>query len=671
MNVLQEPFKSLDQRAWQLRFASRDGLRAAADEILHLAPAGTLAEATGRYHFAVWAWQANEREASHTARGRAVQLFEQFDSMAGIANCRDLEALTERMAGNMAAAAALYQLNRNLPEWARTIAEQCVTCNGLGGVLLALAEHDECQRVWSIAVSLAQKAGNPGLEVSTLCNLGAWNITVCNFEDGRRLCQKAFELAERVFDVTQPSGMTTGWLNSGMNLLVALDNLGEHAEASLLAERILACEAHFPPGPIANYFVTFASIFLHTGDCERAEYFLCKSIAAGSAAADFALEQSVVQAEIWNERGNYVGARDLCARLLADAHFMQHYTSAQSLMRFYNAATRASEALGDFKAALFHQKTAFEKYEELVGKSARARRLTLEIQTELQRTEWQRDQALKLRRAAELEQARLAELNAALEAANAAKSGFLAAASHDLRQPVHAVSLLAETLATRLSNPSHRELLSRIQHSTAALQRLLSELLDISELDAGATAATISAFPISDFLLEIDAEFRDVAVSRNLQLRLAATDAWVVSDASHLRHIMRNLVTNALTYTERGGVLIAARLRGDALLLEVWDTGVGIAPEHLPHLFEEFYQVGNRARDRRKGLGLGLAVAKRRAALLKHPMAVRSRLGRGTVVRLTLPLAPTAVARLAQSPSADCAANADYEQCEQDQHPAA
>jgi signal transduction histidine kinase len=640
VNGLQEPFTWLDQQAWQLRYASRDGLRAVAEKMLSLAPADTIAEATGQYHFAVWAWQANERESSHTARRRAAQLFAQLEHVAGVANCRDLEALAERMAGNLAVAAALYQINRDLPETARTLAEQCVTCNGLGGVLLALAEHDECQRVWSIAVSLAQKAGNPGLEVSTLCNLGAWNITVCSFEDGRRLCQKAFELAETVFDVTQPSGMTTGWLNSGMNLLVALDSLGQHAEARVLVERILACEAHFPPGPIANYYVTFASVLLHAGDGERAEYFLRKSIAAGSAAADFALEQSVVQAELWNERGNYADTRDLCARLVADAQFMQHYTSAQSLMRFYNAATRASEALGDFETALRHQKTAFEKYEELVGKSARARRLTLEIQTELQRTEWQRDQALKLRRAAELEQARLAELNRALEAANAAKSGFLAAASHDLRQPVHAVSLLADTLATRLLEPPQSELVSRIQHSTAALQRLLSELLDISELDAGATTANINAFPISDFLLEIDAELREIAVSRNLQLRLAATDAWVVSDAHHLLRIVRNLVANALTYTEQGGVLIAARVRGGMLLLEVWDTGVGIAAEHLPHLFEEFYQVGNRARDRRKGLGLGLAVAKRLAALLKHPLEVQSRPGRGTVVRLTLPLTP-------------------------------
>jgi len=639
VNVLQDHLDALDKQAWQVRFTSRDGLRLLADEMLRLAPPGSIAEAIGHYHLAVWAWQVNEREQSLAARNHARQLFERLGDMAGIANCRDLEALAERVAGNHARAAALYKINRELPESSRTLAEQCMTCNGEGAVFLALAQHDECQRVWSVAVSLAQKADNPGLEVSTLCNLGAWNIAVCNFEDGRRLSERAFDLADRVFDLTRPGGMTTGWFNSGMNLLVALDCLGRHTEALSVATRLLAHEAHFPPAQIANYFVTFASALLHAGDIEKAEYFLRESVAAGGAAADFALEQSIVQAEIWNQRGRYADTRDLCARIANDGPESQRDVSANDLMRFHNAATFAYEALGDYEAALRHQKTAFEKYEELVGKSARARRLTLEIQTELQRTEWQRDQALKLRRAAELEQARLAELNSALEAANTAKSGFLAAASHDLRQPVHAVSLLADTLGTRLSDPSQNELVLRIQDSTAALQRLLSELLDISELDAGATVARTSAFPIGDFLLEIDAEFRDLAVSRNLQLRLAARDAWVVSDPQHLLRIVRNLVANALTYTERGGVLIAARVRADALLLEVWDTGVGIAAEHLPHLFEEFYQVGNRARDRRKGLGLGLAVARRLASLLGHSLEVRSRPGRGTLMRLTLPRA--------------------------------
>ena len=669
MNERQAQLAALDQQAWQVRFTSRDGLRALVDEMLRLATVGTLAEATARYHLAVWAWQANEIEQSHTARIRAAELFERLDDVAGAANCRDIEALAERISGNLSRAAELYQINRELPEAARTLAEHCMSCNGQGAVFLALAQHDNCQRVWSIALSLAEKAGNVGLEVSILCNLGAWNITVCNFEDGRRLCQRGFDLAEQVFDLRQPSGMTTGWLNSGMNLLVALDCLARHAEARLVAARLIAHEAHFPQAQIANYFVTFASAILHAGDVAQAEYFLRKSLAAGGAATDFALEQSIVRAEIWNERAQYADTAELCARVTEDVPALQRDVSAHDLMRFHTAATRANEALGNFATALAHQKTAFEKYEELVGKSARARRLTLEIQTELQRTEWQRDQALKLRRAAELEQARLAELNRALEAANAAKSGFLAAASHDLRQPVLAVRLLADTLAERLQNREQRDLVSRIGQSTQALHRLLAELLDISELDAGATPANIRAFPITDVLLALESEFHPIAATRGIELRLASHDAWVASDAAHLLRIMRNLLANALAYTERGGVLIAARVRGTTLLLEVWDTGIGIDARHLPHLFEEFYQVGNRARDRRKGLGLGLAIVKRLAALLRHPIEVRSRSGRGTVVRLTLPLVSASAECLAAAPP-ESAAGAEHHQAQQNQHPA-
>lgn len=640
-----EPLEVLDQRAWLARFESRSELRRLIDAMLRLAPRGSLGEAKGHYHHSVWAWQAGEHEKSRAARMQAVGIFERLGDVAGVANCRDMEALAKRTAGNHQRAIELYRINRDLPESARTTAEQCITCNGEGAALLALGQHDACQRTWSIAVALAQRAGNPGLEVSTLCNLAAWNIAICNFEDGRLLSHRAFDLAQQILNRTRPDETNSGWLNSGMNLLVALDCLARHEEARAVALRMLEMEVQFPPLQLANYYVTFASAMLHAGDTAQAEHFLQKSLASGHASPDFALEQSIVQAELWNQRGEFEKTDALCRRMLGNVTTAPGTVSAHDLMRFHNAARLANEALGNDQAALMHQKVAFERYEELVGRSARARRLTLEIQTELQRTEWQRDQALKQRRATELEQARLAQLNAALAAANAAKNRFLAAATHDLRQPVHAVSLLADTLATRLSEPAQHHLVERIQQSTTALQRLLGELLDISELDAGATTAGREAFPIGDLLVALDNEFRGLAADRQLQLRLTATDAWVVSDYRHLQRIMRNLLTNALNSTERGGVLVSARARNGELLLEVWDTGVGIAAEHIPHLFEPFYQVNNRARDRRKGLGLGLAVAKRLADLPGHPLAVRSRPGRGTVAKLVVPTAEQVVAR--------------------------
>ncbi len=641
MNDREDRLEALHEAAWQARFVDREELRSAADEIIRLASPGSLHEAHGHFHLAVWAWQNDESELAVAERIKAAKLYEQLDDVAGTANCRDLEALVERVAGNYARASALYKLNQDIAEPCRTPAERCMTCNGEGALYLAQGKHDECQRLWSIAVSLAQKAANPGLEVSALSNLGAFHIAVCNFEDGCVLSRRAFELADRVSNHDRPSSMTTGWFNSGMNLLVALDCLGHHVEAGALADRIASHEAHFPRGHAANYFASFASAKLHAGDIDLAERFLHRSVAMEDTGAARDLEQAILQAEIWNLRGEHQLARDLCATWDLRQTQLQGDASAYDLMRFHRAATRANEALRDFETAFRHEKFAFEHYEALVATSARARRLTLELQTELQRTEWQRDQARRLRIAAEHEQARLGDLNRALEAANAAKSSFLAAASHDLRQPVMAVSLLAEALTARSSDPVQIELATRIQHSSAALQRLLSELLDISELDAGAAAVSLQRFPISDCLIAIDSEFREIASKRSLDLRLAAGAQWVLSDRHYLLRILRNLVANAFSYTDRGGVLVAARRRNDSLLLEVWDTGVGIPAEHLPHLFEEFYQVGNRARDRRKGLGLGLAITKRLAALLNHPIEVKSRVGKGTLVRVTLPLCET------------------------------
>lgn len=637
MDTAQAALDALDRRAWQARFVSRSGLRSAVDAMLRLAPPGSPAAAKAHFHLAVSHWQANLHAESELARRHAEELFARHDHAAGLANCRDLEAQVARIAGHHAYALDLYRINRALPDAARTAAEHCVTCAGEGAVYMVTGEHDACQRVWSIAVSLAQRADNPGLEVSALSNLAAWNIGVCNFEDGRQLSQRAVDLADQTFDLSHPEDMMGSWFSSGMNLLVALDSLGRHTEARSVAARLLALQTHFSPSQRANYFVSFASAYLHAGEIDDAERFLHRSIETGGATPEFALEQSIVQAEIWNQRGQFAETKALCQKLMNDAPAALRGISAYDLMRFHNAATAANEAQGDYANGLLHQKIAFEKYEELVGTSARARRLTLEIRAELQRTEWQRDQALKHRIAAEAEQRRLAELNTALQAANTAKSGFLAAASHDLRQPIHAVSLLADTLATRLSEPIQRELVARIQHSTTALQRLLNELLDISELDAGATIAEMTHFPVGELLLNLDNEFRGVANSRNLQLRLAAIDVWTTSDRGHLLQIMRILLVNALNHTVRGGVLIAVRSRRGSVMLEVWDTGVGIAAEHLPRLFEPFYQVGNRARDRRKGFGLGLAIASRLANLLGHSLEVHSRPGRGTVARLILP----------------------------------
>ena len=241
--------------------------------------------------------------------------------------------------------------------------------------------------------------------------------------------------------------------------------------------------------------------------------------------------------------------------------------------------------------------------------------------------------------AAQLER-RVAERTRELERANAAKTRFIAAASHDLRQPVVSIGLLADLLRERPSAPAMQTLLDRLGDSVQALNALLKGLLDLSRFDAGAVpvrAARVALRPLLETV--VDAE-REAARRKGIALRLRVPPLQVHTDALLLEQILRNLVGNAVRYTERGGVLVGARRRGaDRVAVQVWDTGIGIAPESQALVFEEFVQLDNDARERSRGLGLGLSIVKRAAALLGAPLALRSRPGRGSCFGIELPFA--------------------------------
>jgi signal transduction histidine kinase len=216
------------------------------------------------------------------------------------------------------------------------------------------------------------------------------------------------------------------------------------------------------------------------------------------------------------------------------------------------------------------------------------------------------------------------------EAANRAKSQFLAAASHDLRQPLHALGLYAAVLEEKVNQPEVRELTRSINSSVDALENLFSAIMDISKLDAGVLEPSVSAFPIDAILERVRAEFGPPAAAKGLELRVHTCRRAVRSDPVLLQRIVNNLVANAVRYTDLGGIMVCCRRRGENVSVEVWDTGIGISRDELPRVFEEFYQVGNRERDRSKGLGLGLAIVRRLAELLGHSIEVRSRIGRGS-----------------------------------------
>ncbi len=221
--------------------------------------------------------------------------------------------------------------------------------------------------------------------------------------------------------------------------------------------------------------------------------------------------------------------------------------------------------------------------------------------------------------------------------ANQEKTRFLGSAVHDLRQPLHALGLFCAALDQRLQNLPERPLIKNMMASIEALETSFGAMLDISRLDAGVVHTAPQTFQVRDVFRRLYQQFGGDAEARDISLRFRAARRVICSDPQLLERVLANLVQNALRYTRRGGVLVAARRHGAGTALEVWDTGIGIAPEKLGLIFEEFYQIDNPERDRSRGLGMGLAIVRRLCDLLAHPLEVHSRPGKGTMFRIIVP----------------------------------
>jgi signal transduction histidine kinase/CheY-like chemotaxis protein len=231
-----------------------------------------------------------------------------------------------------------------------------------------------------------------------------------------------------------------------------------------------------------------------------------------------------------------------------------------------------------------------------------------------------------------------------LELANLAKSRFLAAASHDLRQPLHALNLFLDQLRHERNHAERKQLLARIDTAVASMNELFDALLDISKLDAGVLAPSFSNFPLDRLLKRIETTFMTATRDKGLRLRIVSSRAWVRSDFILLERILLNLVSNAVRYTERGGILIGCRARDGRLRIDVCDSGIGIPEDQRCNIFGEFYQLGGEKQECANGLGLGLAIVDRLCGLLDHPIELSSRVGRGSRFSLSIPSVPAGAA---------------------------
>ncbi len=236
-------------------------------------------------------------------------------------------------------------------------------------------------------------------------------------------------------------------------------------------------------------------------------------------------------------------------------------------------------------------------------------------------------------------QSHLEQTKEKAELASMAKSQFLASASHDLRQPLHAMGLLLSVLEQYVSDQDGLEVLTRVNTSLEAMNELFSGILDISKLDANAIAVDLQTVGINDVFDRLESDFTSEANDKGLDISFVASSLHVMSDSIQLERILRNLISNAIRYTDKGKILVGCRRTQDKAGIYVIDTGVGIAPEDQKIVFQEFRQIGNPERDRRKGLGLGLAICERVAHLLGSSLNLSSEKGKGSVFSLDLPIA--------------------------------
>lgn len=245
----------------------------------------------------------------------------------------------------------------------------------------------------------------------------------------------------------------------------------------------------------------------------------------------------------------------------------------------------------------------------------------------------------------------LERLNQQLQSVTKSKTRFLAAASHDLLQPINAARLFTNSLIDKPAPQTENDttLLHKIDSSLVGADKLLRALLDISKLDTGTLTPKISHFHINDLMDDLYAELKPLAERKGIRLNILPCTVIIRSDISLLRSIIQNLVSNAIRYTHRGTVLVGCRRNKEQITLQVYDTGTGISKQNLSSIFNEFHRIQNPADDEKQGLGLGLAITKRLAEILVHPLKVRSELGKGSVFSITVPRYSGKVIRLPKS----------------------
>ena len=295
----------------------------------------------------------------------------------------------------------------------------------------------------------------------------------------------------------------------------------------------------------------------------------------------------------------------------------------EQLERRVEKLAKINDVLMDrVERSMDQQGNAFSLFQTAIGLDAKVRARTEELTAVLRRLECSNEA--------------LVEAKEDAERANLSKTRFLAAASHDLLQPLNAARLTISVLTDLQESDDTRQLAGRVDQSLQMIEDLIKTLLDISKLDAGVVTPEVHSFPLDEVLDVLEASFAPQAEAKGLKLRVRRSGLLVHSDPMLLQRVLQNLVSNAVRYTAQGGVLIGARRRGDRCLIDIVDTGCGLSDAERETMFEEFYRGAAAATSDHAGLGLGLSIVQRTVQALGHDLDVRSRPGTGSIFRLAL-----------------------------------
>ena len=651
----------LHLRAWQAQYRN---LREAAAWGGQLAAEGSSPawRAIGGCHQAYALVRLGELAGGERAAIDARALAEAAGDAGALIDCRNVQALLLRRRQQPRDALAVLQHNL-APGLAADPAagafpdayRRCVS-NTLAALSYSeLARLDEGLRHYLIARDEAERSGDAALLANASANLSGAQADLMNLDDAAPLADEAIEAAER-------AGLRGEliWLTASFNRCYIALSAGDTVRAQEIALGMRATASAVPSAKQARYALLWAKAAVASGDLLDAARLLARSRRRWASGDDLLLEWSVARAALDNAAGRRAGdggrpakalLRHVRARAVCDAACGLTTSGGEEAlpldrMHLFEQGSLACEALGDPGAALAYARRAFAQYEQVAGRSARARRVTEEAHLALQLERRSREEAVRRRQAAEEEKRRLTELNAALLQANQAKTRFLAAASHDLRQPMHALMLQSANLRAALNDPDRTAaplIADRLQHSVQALSGMFDALLDISLVESGSMPTHRGPVAPRGLLLRLVEELQPQAEQQGLRLVLrlppGSASLRLDTDAALLETMLRNLLANALKYTPRGGVMLALRRhhrQPGQWRVQVIDTGLGIDPAWQQKVFEDFVQVHNPGRQRSLGLGLGLAIVRRLATLLAHPLSLRSQPGRGTCVSLQL-----------------------------------